>query len=108
MLPVTLQLTALATERKWESRVRMNIGSSRFPSTLDHGGYLPHRQETAADAPSGAGRAESVVVLSSLRGLATTTKSCSATFSHCIVVVQISSQPMKVRRQSLSHELTQI
>ena len=28
-LPVTLQLTALTIERKWESRTRMNIGSSR-------------------------------------------------------------------------------
>ena len=28
ILPVTLQLTALTIERKWESRTRMNIGSS--------------------------------------------------------------------------------
>jgi hypothetical protein len=30
ILPVTLQLTALTIERKWESRTRVNIGSSRF------------------------------------------------------------------------------
>ncbi|MET4788830.1 hypothetical protein ABIF64_001008 [Bradyrhizobium japonicum] len=29
ILPVILQLTALTIERKWESRTRMNIGSSR-------------------------------------------------------------------------------
>jgi hypothetical protein len=30
ILPVTLQLTALTIDRKWESRTRMNIGSSRL------------------------------------------------------------------------------
>jgi hypothetical protein len=38
ILPVTLQLTALTMEREWESRTRMNIGSSRFASALDRVG----------------------------------------------------------------------
>src|SRR5580700_9541173 len=59
MLPVTLQLTALATERKWESRSRMNIGLSRTLGKCAHcfirsGDALPVSTRQDGPAPESA------------------------------------------------------
>jgi hypothetical protein len=90
----------------------MNIGPSHFPPALDHVGHLRKGRGDSSNSLQltllGGGGVEALFVLSSSRVSATTTEPSSAAFFSQRSRVQVSSQPMKCRRQSLSHEFTEI
>src|SRR6185437_11703904 len=112
ILPVTLQLTALRMERKWESRTRMNIGPSRFPPALDHVGYLREGRGDSSTSLQltlpGSGRAEAYSCDPPRGSRRPRPSPLRRRFSRGILEVQISSHSMKCWRQSLSHEFTEI
>src|SRR6185312_4910872 len=105
ILPVTLQLTALRMERECESRTRRNIGLSCARSR---------------PLPSQRHRRPNPLQLTLLGGGGTTpysyyplavTPAQRALFGRVflsVLMLQISSQFVKCRRQSLPHEFTEI
>jgi hypothetical protein len=108
---VTLQLTALTIERKWESRTRVNIGSSRFRRrhriSRPTGNELCQKTQKAGVATRILGRSVSAdgrnrsatIAILVIRRAATTPVGST-------LVVQISGQPMKCWRQRLSNQFT--